>query len=230
MQNLICPRCRREIVQPQAAFCPFCGARLSAESDATPPEAAALLEKASQQSNNRKKLALLQKAREQFPDCLAVEEEWLFQGKLPQTAAAALDYSGIKCHLLHLYLTPDEFDAQQQSSMRQELFQDPQLLRCLSLSDSPEVFTAHYLERLCREFIQIFLFGSNRYMPRLLGFQLERNAAKVLAKPVAGMLRAMAADEALTQPQRADLQSAMEAAFCAECGGEMRWLRQAMEA
>ena len=230
MQNLICPRCRREIVQPQAAFCPFCASRLSAESDATPPEAAALLEKASQQPNNRKKLALLQKAREQFPDCLAVEEEWLFQGKLPTKAVGMLDYSGIKCHLLNLYLSPEDFDTDRQNAMRQELFHDPQLLRCLSLTNSPEVFTAHYLERLCREFIQIFLFGSNRYMPRLLGFQLERNAAKVLAKPVADMLRAMAADEALTQAQRAGLQGAMEAAFCAECGGEMRWLRQAMEA
>lgn len=226
MTNPTCPRCNRIITQPEAAFCPFCGARLTAQTDAIPPEAAALLEKVSQQQNNRKKLALLQKAREQFPGCLAVEEEWLFQGKLPTKAAHVLDYSGIKCHLLNLYLTPEEFPRERQDAMRQELFHDPQLLRCLSLTDSPEVFTAHYLERLCREFIQIFLFGSNRYMPRLMGFQLERNPAKVLAKPVAEMLRAMAADEGLTPSQRAGLQSAMEAAFAVECG-DLVWLQHA---
>lgn len=228
MQNLICPRCRREIVQPQAAFCPFCGSRLTEEGIPLPKGAADLLQKASQQPNNRKKLALLRQAREMYPDSLAVEEEWLFQGKLPEKTALVLDYSGIKCHLLHLYLTPEAFDEARQAAMREELFGDPQLLRCLSLADSPEAFTAHYLERLCREFIQVFLMGSNEYMPRFMGFQVERNAARVLAKPTAQMLRAIRGDDALTPEQRAGLSAAMEAAFAAECGGDMRWLKQEM--
>lgn len=229
MQSTLCPRCSREITQPEAVFCPFCGAPLAQQTDLVPAGAAALLQKASQQHNNRKKLALLQKAREEFPDCLAVEEEWLFQGKLPQKAAQVLDYSGIKCHLLHFYLTPEDFPLTRQQAMRQELFEDPQLQRCLSLAASPEAFMTHYLERLCRGFIQVFLFGSNQYMPRLMGFQLERNAAKVLSAPVADMLRAIRADEALTPEQQASLCAALETAFAAECGGDMRWLRQAME-
>ena len=87
---------------------------------------------------------------------------------------------------------------------------------------------AHYLERLCREFIQVFLFGSNQYMPRFMGFQLERNAAKVLAKPAAQVIRTIRADEALTPEQRASLSAAFEAAFAAECGGDLRWFVQEM--
>lgn len=229
MSDLSCARCGRKLTEAQALFCPFCGTRLSRDAERVPQEAAALLQKASEQHSNRKKLALLRQARELYPDCLAVEEEWLFQGGLPEKASLVLDYSGIKCHLLHFYLTPEDFTPSRQAAMRQELFEDPQLRRCLSLAASPEEFMCRYLERLCREFIQVFLFGSNRYMPRFMGFQLERNAAKVLAAPVAEMLRAIHADEALTPERRGSLCAALETAFAAECGGEMRWLRQEME-
>lgn len=114
--------------------------------------------------------------------------------------------------------------------MRRELFEDPQLERCLRLAEDEQGWLAGYLLRLCREFIQVFLMGSSEYMPRLLGFRLERDASKALAKPAAQMLRAMAGDEALPRQQRAMLQSAFEQAFAAECGGELRWLRQALEA
>lgn len=230
MATAVCPHCSREITEGKAAFCPFCGSPLAADSNLTPPGAAALLRKAGEQTSNRKKLALLRKAREEYPDCLAVEEEWLFQGKLPERPPRVLDYSIIKSHLLSLYLTPEAFDQARQAAMRQELFQDPQLLHCLSLTDAPEAFTAHYLERLSREFIQIFLIGSNEYMPRLMGLQLERNAARVLAAPVARMLRAMQADQTLTPDQRSGLCAAFERAYAAECGGEMKWLREEMEA
>lgn len=230
MPNRLCPQCSREMTESNAAFCPFCGARLTVSAaGATPPGAALLLQKAADQPNNRKKLALLRQAREEYPDCLAVEEEWLFQGNLPEKAPRTLDYSIIKCHLLHLYLTPEDFSAHQQAAMRQELFADPQLAKCLALADSPEAFTAHYLERLSREFIQIFLFGSSQYMPRLMGIPLEHNAAKTLARPAARMLHSIQADEALTQAQRADLCAAFQRAFAAECGGDLRWLEQEME-
>ncbi|MBP3650494.1 MAG: zinc ribbon domain-containing protein [Clostridia bacterium] len=229
MPDTVCTRCNREIAQSEAAFCPFCGAPLMLHTAPIPSEADALLQKASQQRNNRKKLALLQQAREKYPDCLAVEEEWLFQAKLPQKASQVLDYSGIKCHLLHLYLTPEAFDETRRAAMRQEIFGDAQLHRCLALAPSAEAFMTHYLERLSREFIQIFLMGSNQYMPRFMGFQLERNTAKVLAQPVADMLRAIRADDSLTAEQQSSLCTALESAFYAECGGDMRWLHQAME-
>jgi len=230
MTKQLCPQCRREMTEAAALFCPFCGARLTpASREETPRGAQELLQKASEATSNRKKLALLRKAREQYPDCLAVEEEWLFQGKLPEKAAAVLDFSGIKSHLLNLYLIPEAFDEARQASMRQELFNDPQLHRCLSLTESPEAFLPHYLDRLCREFIQIFLFGSSQYMPRLLGIPLERNAAKALAKPAATILCAIRSDALLTPAQQGDLAAAFERAYQAECGGDMSWLRQAME-
>lgn len=230
MTQHTCPQCSREMTEAGALFCPFCGARLTPETGKeTPRGAQALLQKASETVSNRKKLALLRKAREEYPDCLAVEEEWLFQGKLPEKASAVLDFSGIKSHLLHLYLTPEDFSEERQAAMRKELFDDPQLHRCLSLTDAPEAFLSHYLERLCREFIQIFLFGSSEYMPRLLGIPLERNAARALAKPAATVLCGIRADDRLTPAQQGDLTAAFERAYQAECGGDMSWLRQAMD-
>lgn len=223
-----CARCGREIAEAAAAFCPFCGAALAREEDVLPPGAEALLAKAARQQSNKKKLQLLAEARQQYPDCLPIEEEWLFQGKLPTTARDALDLSRIKCYLLQLYLTPEDFSAARAADMRRELFEDPQLERCLRLAEDEQAWLAGYLLRLCREFIQVFLMGSSEYMPRLLGFRLERDASKALAKPAAQMLRAMAGDEALPRQQRAMLQSAFEQAFAAECGGELRWLRQEM--
>ncbi len=225
-----CTRCGRSIPQAEAAYCPFCGAPLAAPAAALPQGAEALLAKAARQQNNKKKLQLLREAREQYPDCLPVEEEWLFQQKLPTNARDALDFSRIKCHLLHLYLTPEAFTPEEAAAMRFELFEDPQLLRCLRLAADEQSWLAKYLLRLSREFIQVFLMGSSEYMPRLMGFRLERDAARALAKPAAQMLRAMAADEALPQPRRALLQTAFEQAFSAECGGSMHWLRQALEA
>lgn len=227
--NGSCARCGRTAEVAQATFCPFCGAPLAAAEAALPSGAEKLLLQAARQQNNKKKLRLLTEARQQYPDCLAVEEEWLFCGKLPTTAADALDFSRIKCHLLHLYLTPGDFSAEEAAAMRQELFEDPQLLRCLSLAPDGDAWLVKYLLRLSREFIQVFLMGSSEYMPRLMGFLLNRNPAEALAKPAAGMLRAMAKDENLSLSRRALLQTAFEQAFAAECGGELCWLRQAME-
>lgn len=227
--NSSCARCGRLVETAQAAFCPFCGAPLAAAEAALPSGAEKLLLQAARQQNNKKKLRLLTEARQQYPDCLAVEEEWLFQGKLPTNAADALDFSRIKCHLLHFYLTPGDFTGEQTAAMRQELFEDPQLLRCLALAPEGEAWLAKYLLRLSREFIQVFLMGSNVYMPRLMGFRLNREPAEALAKPAAQMLRAMAEDEALSLPRRALLQTAFEQAFAAECGGGLHHLRQAME-
>ncbi len=229
MIRCYCPSCGREAAQAGAVFCPFCGARLTAEeTDATPAGAAALLQKASEQHDNRKKLALLRQARQEYPDCLAVEEEWLFQGRLPEKPGLSLDFTGIKCWLLQPYLTPEAFDEPRRRAMAEELFGDPQLLRCMAISGGEEAYTARYLLRLCREFIDVFLKGSSEYMPRFLGISLERNPAKALAKPGAQMLRAMQADENLTASQRESLCAAFRQAFSAECGGDLRWLRQAM--
>ena len=229
MDKSSCTRCGKAVMETGAAFCPFCGAPLEkAAADETPAGAEALLNKAARQRSNKKKLALLRQAREQYPDCLAVEEEWLFQGKLPEKPDPGLGYRCIECYLLHLYLTPEDFTPEEAAAMRQELFADPQLERCRALADSPEAFTARYLERLSREFIDVFHKGSNQYMPRLLGLRLEQDPARMLAKPGAQVLRAIGADDQLTPQQKAALTTAFEAAFEAECG-DLRHLRQAMK-
>lgn len=43
--------------------------------------------------------------------------------------------------------------------MRTELFDHPDLRRCQELAPDPDAFTRKYLERLCRDFINVFLRG-----------------------------------------------------------------------
>ena len=116
-----------------------------------------------------KKHKLLLEAQEQYPDCLEVAQELLFLGRLYERSPRKLDFSVIKCHLLHFYLTPDDFSAAQQQQMRTELFEHPDLRRCQELAPDADAFTRKYLERLSRDFINVFLRGSNRYMHSFFG-------------------------------------------------------------
>ena len=110
-----CPRCGKPVEIAGAAFCPHCGAPVSAAPAAHVPEGAlALLEKAEHQTDPVKKHKLLLEAQAQYPDCLEVAQELLFLGRLYERSPRKLDFSVIKCHLLHFYLTPDDFSAAQQ--------------------------------------------------------------------------------------------------------------------
>lgn len=150
-----CPRCGKPVEIAGASFCPHCGAPVAAAQAAPVPEGAlSLLEKAERQTDPVKKHKLLLEAQAQYPDCLEVAQELLFLGRLYERSPKKLDFSVIKCHLLHFYLTPDDFSAAQQQQMRTELFDHPDLRRCQELAPDPDAFTRKYLERLCRRFYQ----------------------------------------------------------------------------
>ena len=151
-------------------------------------------------------------------------QELLFLGRLYERSPRKLDFSVIKCHLLHFYLTPDDFSAAQQQQMRTELFEHPDLRRCQELAPDADAFTRKYLERLSRDFINVFLRGSNRYMHSFFGLRLDNRIAKVLASPMAQMLSRVHGDTDLDFERRAMLYDALYRAFLLEAGNDAKWL------
>jgi hypothetical protein len=230
MSERQCPHCGRRItVDGSATFCPYCGGALGpAALDPQADAVQAALARVEAQANPVKKHELLEAALREFPDSLAVAEEVLFLGRLHERSKRTLDFSVIKSYLLNLYLEPETLTAEKRDAMRRELFDHPDLDRCLKLAGDEDVFMAHYLHRLSGQFIQLFLHGSSKYMRRFFGFGMDSRAPKLLASPAAKMLAGMQADAALTDRQRSMLMRAFFDAFCEHLGGETRWLEEAM--
>lgn len=224
----LCPHCRRGPTVTDAAFCPYCGGALAAS--APLPEAAErALEAVKKTGDPVKKHRLLTEALTLCPDCLPLEEELLFLGRLHERDRRKPSYDVIKCYLLHFYLTPESFSPAKTDAMRRELFHHEQLERCKRLSPDPELFLRRYLERLSEEFIELFLEGSSYYMRSFLGFTSHRNAPRLLAEPAAEMLARMNGDRALTPEERDMLTRAFYRAFSLRTNGQTSWLQELLK-
>ena len=229
MSELTCPHCGRNLsVGNGAAFCPFCGGTLR-KPGATPDDEAvrALLLKAEGLSDPEKKHDLLLQGMAEHPDSLAIAEELLFLGRLYERSHHRVDFSVIKCYLLNIYLEPEDFSPEKTDAMRRELFDHPDLERCLRLSGEPSAFLSHYLFRMSQLFIDLFLKGSSQYMRRFFGLGLDSRAPKLLASPVSRMLAGIQRDQHLTPEQRAMLKFALYSAFTSQVG-DAQWLQQEM--
>ena len=221
----VCPRCGKAAQLADAAFCPHCGASMNAVRSAPVPEGAqALLEQAEGLTDPVKKHDLLLKAQAQYPDCLEVAQALLYLGRLYERSPKKLDYSIIKCYLLQMYLAPEELSAEQYRRMHEELFDHPDLKRCQELAPDADAFTRSYLERLSRDFIGLFLRGSNRYMHSFFGFKLDNRTAKLLASPVSYMMGGIHGDTDLSFEQRTMLYDALYRAFLLETGNDPQWI------
>lgn len=229
MSELTCPHCGRNLsVGNGAAFCPFCGGMLrKAESTPDDEAARALLLKAEGLSDPEKKHELLLQGMAEHPDSLAIAEELLFLGRLYERSHNRVDFSVIKCYLLNIYLEPEELSPAKIDAMRRELFDHPDLDRCLRLSADPSAFLSRYLFRLSQLFIDLFLKGSSKYMHRFFGLGLDSRAPKLLATPVSRMLAGIQRDPNLTPEQRSLLKYALYTAFTSQVG-DAQWLQQEM--
>lgn len=219
-----CPRCYKTIQAADAAFCAYCGAPLRVQGDDLSPELRQLLRKIDQEKDPAKKHALLLNAQQAYPDCLIVEEELLYLGRLYERSPKKLDFSIIKCYLWHMYLTPEDFTDAKKQEMREELLCHPQLLRCIALSDDPDNYLRRYLERLGREFVAVFLKGSNYYTRSFMGFRLDSRMEKVLAEPLVKMLANIRRDRELSGEHRDMMYDALYRAFLSETGGDAKWV------
>ena len=81
-----------------------------------------------------------------------------------------------------------------------------------------------YLLKLCREYVELFLEGSNQVMGNIFGFQLERNKEKKVAVPVAEMIGRIRTDEKLLPEQREQLWKALYQGYTAWANGKTEYL------
>ncbi|MCL1855406.1 MAG: hypothetical protein FWF86_06705 [Clostridia bacterium] len=232
MGNYQCPHCGKEQEEKSgAAFCPYCGGAVIREEARAedPPEVRELLQQAGSMKDIRKKWHFLLQAEEKYPDSLPIAEELLFLGRLYDRDKRQLDFSVIKCYLFMAYLKPGEFSEERAAQFREEMFDHPQLLKCLALAPNRNAFLRQYLMRLCVEFIRLFLRGDSIYMRKLFGFGLDSRAPKLLADPVSYMLDNIRRDEHITSEQRDMLMTALYQAFDKDMGGDTQWLNQRLD-
>ena len=223
---MICSRCGKTIEVEGVAFCPYCGAKLETETapDARNEEAEKWISKALSMKSYPERKKILQKGLEACPDSREIRWEMLFIGEPEEKRPRGIDFSIIKSWILEIYRVPGDFSAERRDRMRAQLFDAPELKECFALFEHPEDKQREYLQRLCREYVELFLEGSNLIMGNIFGFRLERNKKKKLAVPVAEMIVRIKADEKLLPEQREQLWKAMYQAYGARTGGKTEYL------
>ncbi len=160
----------------------------------------------------RKKI--LEQAREACPDQPAIDWELLFIGS-PEYAPAKgySDFSMIKSWLLQIYRIPEAFSEETADSMRRELFEGERLQAVLAASADPEETMRVYLDRMCREYIDVFLKEDNRLTATFFGIRFRRDNGRQLEDAVAGMLGRIDADDTLAPERRSMLKNALAGAL-----------------
>ncbi len=219
--KVICPGCGKTAEDSGFAFCPYCGGKLAVQARAgtTDRKAEIWVRKALSETAYPKRGEILRKGLEECPDSREILWELLFIGEEARDRRRIVDFSVIKCHILDFYLEPEKYTEAQQDEMRFQLFEAPELAHCLRLYEDPEGKRREYLQRLCREYISVFLEEDNRIMGNWFGFRNRRNREQKLAEPVSSMIRRIGTDEKLLPEQRELLRHEMVRAFAAETGG-----------
>ena len=226
--NRSCGSCGKRIEGEGIAFCPYCGAKLTGGTvpEARDPEAEKWVRKALAAASYPERKKILLKGLEDCPGSREIEWELLFIGEpeKKKSWSNGIDYSIIKSWILEIYRTPEAFSEEKRERMHEQLFDAPELARVMNRFEHPEEKQQEYLQRLCREYVELFLEGSNIVMGSIFGFRIERNKEKKLAAPVAQMIARIRADEKLLPEQREQLWKAMYQAYGARTGGKMEYL------
>ena len=230
--SMICSQCGKTIEGEGMAFCPYCGAKLTgaAVPESRDEEAEKWICKALSVNSYPERKKILTKGLEACPDSREIRWELLFIGEPETKRTRDIDFSVIKCWVLEMYRNPRNFTDDKKDRMRAQFFDAPELIRTLNQFANPEEKQREYLQRLCREYVELFLEGSNLVMGNIFGFRIERNKEKKLAAPVAEMIARIRADEKLLPEQREQLWKAMYQAYGTRTGGKMEYLDERLNA
>jgi hypothetical protein len=256
MMPLICPGCGGRLdVEPERKLvpftCPYCTRRLEPQKNgqaivlkavsnaassgqAVPSNpvdtAASLLQKSQEEGDPKKRYALLLDAEKADPINLNVQKALLLHGRWHERDRRKLDFSVIKCYLLHAFEEPKAHTAIQREQMVDELFHEERLKRAMDLAPDPRAFLREYLTALSQEYIRLFLKGSSKYMRPVFGFAPAGKPSKLLAAPAAGMIKSMLGDPLLMDEEQETLAHAFYDGFDLECEGETGHLDAALGA
>ena len=212
-----CTHCGHEMRDEAVKFCSNCGAALHVEVAEPSPFAQRL----QQETKPDRKYQLIQAVLAENPDDFEANEALLFLGRLHEKRRGrALDFSIIKCHLLCIYDEPEKLSADAYDEKHHELFEGEQLMRTMALAKSPGAFFKAYLERMAREYIDLFIRGDSRYATWGFGFSRSMDSlAKTCAEPVRRMIARVQDDERLDDERRALLERAVADGFAGVFAG-----------
>lgn len=157
--------------------------------------------------------AALIKAESLRPDSLEVQRRLLLHGRLHERDPKRLDFSVIKCYLLHAFEHPEQHPEEDQRRMARELFDAPRLLRCLELANYPQAFLEQYLKQLSHDYLRIFIAPDRSHSPRLLGFSLGGKLNQYLARPARDVLANALSSPHLSAGEAKTLAAAFYTAF-----------------
>ena len=189
-----------------------------------PDNAPALLEAARAEPDPVRRYQYLSRARELAPDSLAVRRALLMHGRLHEVLRKGIDYSGIKCWLLHAFEHPEKHGEEERRRMAREIFDSPDLLSCLELipEDEKPAFISRYLSDLCADYARIFIAGESSHAPSIMGFAAKGKIPEYLARPAADVINNILKCDDLTPEERALLAGRFYAAYATTVGGQVQ--------
>lgn len=120
---------------------------------------------------------------------LAVQKELLLLGDLWRRDGRNPRPDLIKCYLLHAFEHPQAHDEETQRRMARELFDHPQVQKCLALTKDAAAFLREYLEQLSTQYVEIFIQGQREHVPGFLGYALPRRLPRYWAAPMGDVIR-----------------------------------------
>ena len=211
MMAAVCRQCGKEITGDGISFCPYCGSRLEAIPEkAVSKEAEEWIRKSLSVTSLPERKKILEQAKKACPEDPEIDWELLFIGTPdPKPPRGKVDFSIIKSWLLQIYRKPDDFSAEKRDAMRHELFHGAQLQSVLASCENQEQKMREYLERLCREYVDIFLKEDNQLMGNIFGLRIGRNRTKILENAAAEMIRRAEGDELLSDEEKQMLRESM---------------------
>lgn len=183
-------------------------------------DADTLLARAKSAADPRDAHAYLSRAEQLSPDDLRIQRELLLRGELHTRSAKTLDFSVIKCYLLHALEHPEAHAENDKTRMIRALFDHPRLNRCLALAPDRDAFLREYLEALCAEYVRLFIAGDTGHTRALLGFTVNAKLPKFLAEPAHDVLQNTFSSPYLSEEEQLLLARAFYKAYGAYMEGK----------
>ena len=172
----------------------------------------------------RMKYHALSQAERLEPDNLETQRRLLLHGRLHERDPRRVDFSVIKCRLLHGFEHPEQHPEGEARAMARELFDDARLRRCLELAKDGDNFLQGYLEDLSRDYMRIFVASDNTHIPRVFGVSFKGSLHRYLAVPARDVISNILSSPYLKEEEARVLARAFYRAYFEHARGETREL------
>ena len=163
--------------------------------------------------------AFLMRAAEMDPSDLRVQKELLLRGRLHERDPHNITFHVIKCYLLHAFEHPEKHNQEEIQRMARELFDHPQLQRCLAIAPDQDAFMKEYLNDLCAEYVRLFIAGDTSHTRAILGITIGSKQPVFLAIPAYDIISNILSSSYLNEDEKTLLAGVFYRAYRAHMDG-----------